>query len=114
MNEYIDKNKLLEALKKLKPDAAQYGSSDTQDHIATVEDAAYWTAKDIYSDFIEQIEKAALADVVHVVHGHWKWSPKHEEYECSNCGESAPCDGWHDELLSDYCPYCGAKMDEED
>lgn len=48
-----------------------------------------------------------------VVHGHWKWVHRYESYECSACGGEVPCDDWGNEQLTDYCPHCGAKMDEE-
>lgn len=38
---------------------------------------------------------------------------------CSNCGKEAlytPTDSWADDIEyvpSEYCPHCGAKMDEE-
>lgn len=52
-------------------------------------------------------------EVVPVVHGHWteemtvggfaeKW-----EYKCSVCGKRTATD-----FQLNYCPYCGAKMDE--
>ena len=53
---------------------------------------------------------------------HGKWLPKHHYiagYEfvsghiCSECGNDAlKAEG--DAFLTDYCPHCGAKMDEEE
>ena len=53
------------------------------------------------------------ADVAPVVHAHWEdkgWAGM----ICSNCGENA-IEGHYDyQVLSKYCPYCGAKMDESE
>lgn len=56
-------------------------------------------------------------DVAPVIHAHW-----FESYwggtgaECSNCGDVvSACDMDYQDVIHDfeYCPYCGAKMDEE-
>lgn len=46
-----------------------------------------------------------IADVVEVVHGEWIYNKTSTLWECSNC---------HDEEIrtTDYCPHCGAKMNE--
>ena len=66
------------------------------------------------------IRDIPAADVAPVVHGGWiTWEdegnfiPSPERYECSVCHDAAQrlCNG-HD-LLSPYCPNCGAKMDKD-
>lgn len=51
-------------------------------------------------------------------HGYWKGTeydgyadgnPVYTEYECSNCGATFRCE----DMDFEYCPRCGAKMDEE-
>ena len=66
------------------------------------------------------------ADVVEVKHGEWKdkYGEKYHNklYVCSLCGEKALWGLYMNDLyqtkerqiLSDYCPHCGAKMDGED
>lgn len=64
----------------------------------------------------------AIADAESVKHGHWVIRDISGTYwyriTCSECGEdvtsSAPCIGFlpNAKVLWDYCPYCGAKMDE--
>lgn len=59
-----------------------------------------------------------------LIDGHWVISeiPTTDWYRitCSECGEdvtsTAPCIGFlpNAKVLWDYCPYCGAKMEEED
>ena len=58
-------------------------------------------------------------DVAPVIHAHWvgleydgyaDGHPVYDVFECSNCNE------WHcgeEDTLTDYCPHCGARMDEE-
>lgn len=59
-------------------------------------------------------------DVSPVVHGRWiSWEeagnfiPSPDRYECSVCHDAAQrlCSG--DDMLSLYCPNCGAKMDKD-
>lgn len=62
-----------------------------------------------------EVEKAyhvgvkAKWDTIKSASGHF------EEHKCSFCG-SPPTDYKDEEVLTDYCPYCGARMDggEED
>lgn len=61
------------------------------------------------------------ADVAPVVHGRWiSWEeagnfvPSPDRHECSVCYDAAQVLVNGFELLSDYCPNCGAKMDEEE
>ncbi len=68
----------------------------------------------------EEQEKAK--DAVPVIHGRWiiRDNPGTEWYRvtCSECGEdvtaTAPCIGFfpNAKVIWDYCPFCGAKMDE--
>lgn len=53
-----------------------------------------------------------------VVHARWKVSKYastlKEFIECSNCGAVIDCSATYiNENEYNYCPYCGAKMDEE-
>ena len=64
------------------------------------------------------IWKAPAADVAPVVHGRWiSWEkaenfiPSPDRHECSVCHDAAQVLVNGFELLSDYCPNCGAKMD---
>ena len=59
-------------------------------------------------------EQMPRVDAVPVRHGHWKHDETGANF-CSVCNEFPYDDGeyhlvWH----KDYCPYCGAKMDEEE
>ena len=67
----------------------------------------------ILYDLAELFKEAKVADVAPVVHAHWEdkgWAGM----ICSNCGENA-IEGHYDyQVLSKYCPYCGAKMDKKE
>lgn len=72
----------------------------------------------------EFIDDAPTIDAVQVRHGKWiiEDNPRNEWYRvtCSECGENvtstAPCIGFlpNAKVAWDYCPYCGAQMDEEE
>lgn len=60
-------------------------------------------------DLCERIEAIPAADVASVKHGRWLRGGDVLPYLiCSECEE--PMFG---EVFTDYCPHCGAKMDEE-
>lgn len=62
-----------------------------------------------FSDtLMEEIEAIPSADVAPVVHGQWECG-----CQCSVCGDShGPYNSRHRPYYN-YCPNCGAKMDEE-
>ncbi len=60
---------------------------------------------------VSDIEKAPTVDAVEVVHGRWVGGYSGTEYtipKCSRCGYGNGVVG-----ASNYCPNCGAKMEEE-
>ena len=74
------------------------------------------------SKYIENLASHLIANGVTVVrHGQWIYSVESGEYACSACDENAlsfKIDTLYDEdlyeiCLTDYCPNCGARMDEE-
>ena len=105
MARYIDADKLSSHFEKV----AKYFDGDA---FQLGMDAA----RDIVSNF-------PAADVAEVKHGEWvdKYNNKYDNhlYECSACGDKALYEAYENELgqtklrqvLSDYCPNCGAKMD---
>lgn len=58
----------------------------------------------------EAIDEAPTIDAVPVKHGRWVWNDYggFGNYHCSECGNICICNGDYD-----YCPNCGARMDEE-
>lgn len=74
-----------------------------------------------YYRFVSNIHKMKAADVAPVVHGEWlSWKeadnfiPSPDRHECSVCHDAAQVLVNGLELLSDYCPNCGARMDIQD
>lgn len=68
----------------------------------------------------EALNKVPTVDAEPVRHG--KWVPKYiricgqdwvSGMKCSECGEDA-LNAEGDEFLTDYCPNCGARMDEDE
>lgn len=57
---------------------------------------------------IRQLKKQ-LEEAKSVVHAHWKYykSASIEFFQCSKCGEPVVSDEYN------YCPHCGAQMDDE-
>ena len=77
---------------------------------------------DVYAEMfgivqcLNRVESAPKADVVEVRHGEWVHNEEYEDWAemwvCSLCNGNAPTDGdYRHNLLSHYCPNCGAKMD---
>lgn len=67
-------------------------------------------------EYIKPTEYQHAADVVEVRHGRWEWNNEEELfYSCSNCGYKAY--GNTLEIVSgvyNYCPNCGASMEDEE
>ena len=70
------------------------------------------------ADYIYMIEDMPTADVAPVVHGRWIMvDDSCGKYACSACREiEQECTEWgaghYNPVYKDYCPNCGAKMDE--
>ena len=96
--EYID---LEETVTTLKRNSQKYFSSFHKGYVQAIEDLADIPA----------------AKVAPVRHGRWIEQEQCEEslYSCSACGaEWITIEGTPKENGMDFCPHCGAKMDEED
>lgn len=88
-----------------------------KDNIICCDDNCQRCANLVYAEFIEakrkllELQHTNDFDAVKVVHGHWKRKP-HWCVVCSCCGKyTHDYDG--EVELYNYCPNCGAKMDEE-
>ena len=94
MTEYINREAAIRALLNDAPEQVSYSREDAADCIR-------------YMD---------AADVAPVVHGRWIYIGKYGEYECSVChGIDTDCSDYYSSHVvteQDYCPNCGARMDE--
>ena len=94
--EYIEREALIEKCKAMIQDK-------WNDKVAPVS----WSHA--YADFIEDIENQPAADVTPVVHAHWiRQDETFTRFKCSN----SKCNIKNCSGFENYCPNCGAKMDE--
>lgn len=72
-----------------------------------------WRKEDCWQWYaIRTLEEIPTIEAKPVVHAHWKCDSAIDPYCCSNCGKKALQDYFEEDVLSKYCPYCGAQMDE--
>jgi len=67
---------------------------------------------------VEYIESLEPVDVAPVKYGEWistpeMWGVFDVRYYCSKCGNDAIINNRERYVLSDYCPHCGAIMDNK-
>ena len=94
--EYIEKGKINDYISKLREYVlASVGLSQAE--------------YSFISDILTAFENFPAADVEPVRHGHWIYENFYTH--CSVCGKMAIYDKYGQEVESDYCPRCGAKMD---
>lgn len=78
-----------------------------------------YTLNKFTSDCLRYVEKkinaAPTIDAAPVVHGRWivRDPDESETPECSECGRRPLLNGGENYELSEFCPRCGARMDEE-
>ena len=82
------------------------------------------------NQFLDYVEQSPTIDAVEVVHGEWIAVSSYDAFGgseelwnahgnptafhyCSNCKAQSYVNEFGEELLTDYCPNCGAKMDGE-
>ena len=83
-------------------------------HKAWCVDEAGWGATFYVADK-EDIDNAPTIEAETVKHGRWEKHPAAHGFErCSVCHDCYIWGEWADGKKWNYCPNCGAKMDEED
>lgn len=92
----------LEELESLKETLDMYGGWDGIN-------AVYQELEDLKTTDQQAERPRTNGDVAPVAHGHWKLYSECGATRCSVCDWSIE-ECWD----SDYCPHCGAKMDETD
>lgn len=103
MADYIDRNEAIAALTEFRDD-------QTVSKYVSVENCM--VARGAIERATKVLESLPAADVEPVVHGRWIEQEKYTfgvMYDCSICGNRILDNGhsWN------YCPNCGARMDEE-
>ena len=62
------------------------------------------------------IDYCPTVDAESVRHGHWIMADEYcnhaKEFQCSACGNTVEYDYYTSFCEYDFCPHCGAKMDE--
>lgn len=75
----------------------------------------FYDGQDIADWYEKCINETAAADVAPVRHGRWIEECEEGLYSCSACGtEWVTIVGTPEENGMDFCPHCGAKMDEKE
>lgn len=75
------------------------------------------TVRDMVGITRKLIDEAPAVDAVEVVHGRWEQSVEKDEwyghiYTCTECEYQCMVDdGTGNEVVPNYCPNCGAKLD---
>lgn len=64
----------------------------------------------IVACFVRDIDTAPTIDAVPVVHSRWLGNSL-DGYYCKNCLEFCLYNFYEEQVLSKYCPRCGATMD---
>ena len=69
-----------------------------------------------YTAIRAMIDVAPTVDAEPVRHGHWIMADEYcnhaKEFQCSACGNTVEYDYYTRFCEYDFCPHCGAKMDE--
>ncbi len=104
---YVKKSNVLESLEAVNKDY----DCETGDYGSILSE---WYTCD-YGEVCDSVVNLDVEDVKPVVHSHWieyehEWGRDYEnsDYECSHCHEIISM--FYD---TDWCPNCGARMDED-
>ena len=79
--------------------------------IRALQDEEYYGADMEYPILL--LQNAQTIDARPIIHAHWECTQWYE-YQCSNCGDFALLNDRNIDCKSNYCPHCGAKMDEKE
>ena len=100
MDEYIDREALVEWLKRI----PLKDLSDGRGLCRVI-------FEDDFKRAIKKIPKGIIVDVAPVRHGRWISDEADVLFHCSECETQISTSWDYDDLQWNYCPDCGAKMD---
>lgn len=65
---------------------------------------------------VADIDTAPTIEAEPVKKGKWtrKESKRMYWYVCSECGGGCPCNGYGQDMFTEWCPNCGARMESDD
>lgn len=101
MSKYVNADQFIAEIERAKAKEVELkhdALANRRNTVAGIHDACAGFCDQI----IRAIEKIKTEDVAPVIHAHWG-----EEGNCSHCGS-------YMEYQANFCPRCGAKMDEEE
>ena len=91
-----------------------YGNENFEIIIKTDSKEHYKATENFARGLIDHTKPAPTIETKPVVHAHWTGS---DGMDCSHCERSymdvADADSYESGDIPDFCPYCGAQMDEE-
>lgn len=104
MSDLISRGALIEKLEK----SIKWCEDNLESSTASFQSGCIATIKDVIST-VKMEETCPSVEAEPVVHGHWeqKYTGSRKVFFCSVCGE------WTAYGETDYCPFCGARMDKE-
>ena len=103
MAEYITKEKAVEIIEQRQKELCPVGRYG-RNYVYGSDREKY----DAWEEIIDEIENMDAADVAEVRHG--RWNSNGIALVCSECGRAFGIV----EMFAHYCPWCGARMGEED
>ena len=102
----------VEALKKSIRETTAYTFADTCQMVTGASNQTVWYRE---QDISRCIATTPTVEAKPVVHAHWTGS---DGTHCSHCKRSymdvADADSYESGDIPDFCPYCGAQMDEKE
>ena len=86
-------------------------------HISAAKNARDFRAADAWGGALWDVQDAPTVDAVPVVHGRWERMEEYcnhaKTFRCTACKSTVEYPHFTRFCEYDYCPDCGAKMDEE-
>lgn len=108
MDKYIDRDVLLKAVRRYQPDCSEY--DETNPNNFTLQDIAYWAARDMYDNIIFEIKNTDIEDVQPSKVGYWRQRKLEEtgnyDLECGNCGFRTVIEPF-EMKYANFCINCG-------